>query len=180
MSLARYFSKLAALVGSDGKVPAAALATGAVTADAVSANTITLAKLARVGSAGQVLMSNGAGADPSYQALPAGGVTSLNGQTGAITDTNLYAIGSYVTGRPQNATVYPVNSTLAGSSLYATSGALRWVQGGGWIDLSDTNYFANTNMYTLVNTGTWRCVSPCGLYTINSSSYSTGLWVRIS
>lgn len=108
-----------------------------------------------------------------------GGVTSLNGQTGAITDTNLYAIGSYVTGRPQNNTVYAVNSTLAGSSLYATSGAIRWV-GSGWIDLSDSSYYANTNMYTHVNTGTWRCVSPCGAYQIGGGTYSTGLWVRIS
>jgi hypothetical protein len=33
----------------------------------IDANTIQLAKLARVGTAGQVLTSNGAGADPSYQ-----------------------------------------------------------------------------------------------------------------
>jgi len=39
---------------------------------AVAANGVTLAKLAREGAAGQVLMSNGAGADPSYQSLPAG------------------------------------------------------------------------------------------------------------
>ena len=63
MSIARYLSKLGALLGSDGKVSTAAMA--------------------RQGSAGQVLTSNGAGADPSYQAV-AGGVTTVDGVAGAV------------------------------------------------------------------------------------------------
>ncbi|MBI3504144.1 MAG: tail fiber protein [Proteobacteria bacterium] len=39
---------------------------------AVAANGVSTARLAREGSAGQVLTSNGAAADPSYQPLPAG------------------------------------------------------------------------------------------------------------
>lgn len=53
----------------------ASMAVGGTSADrtvAVAANGVTLAKLARQGSPGQVLTSNGAGADPSYQSLPAG------------------------------------------------------------------------------------------------------------
>lgn len=98
-----------------------------------------------------------------------GGVTSLNGQTGAITNTDLYAIGSYVTGRPANSTTYNVNSTVAGSSLYAT------IPSGVWS--TSTGTWANTATPTLVNTGTWRCVSPASL---TGTSASSGLWVRIS
>lgn len=46
------------------------------------------------GTSGNVLTSTGTGWTSS--ALPAGGVTSLNGQTGAITTTTFGAIGSIV------------------------------------------------------------------------------------
>ena len=117
------------------------------------------------GTSGNVLTSNGSAWTSA--ALPAGGVTSLNGQTGAITNTSLYAIGSYVIGRPFNLTSYSVDSTIAGSSLYATSLA-------GGVN-SQPNWFAGSGQ-TLVNTGTWRCVSPA---TVSGSGYC-GLWVRIS
>jgi hypothetical protein len=105
-----------------------------------------------------------------------GGVTSLNGQTGAITDTNLYSIGGYITGRPANSTSYGVNSTIAGSSLhstacqvsYDTTFRLNWASG--------TAVPAGTT--TLINTGTWRCVSPAGGTIFGSAA--AGLWVRIS
>jgi microcystin-dependent protein len=53
----------------------ASIAVGGTPADrtvALAANGVTLAKLAREGAPGQVLMSNGPGGDPSYQPLPAG------------------------------------------------------------------------------------------------------------
>jgi hypothetical protein len=106
-----------------------------------------------------------------------GGVTSLNGQTGAITNTNLYAIGSYVTGRTQNTTAYTVNSTLAGSSLYATSPEIFWSSTNSqWRPAGSTSDVSAS--ITLVNTGTWRCVSPAPV--AGSTSAYTGLWVRIS
>jgi hypothetical protein len=121
------------------------------------------------GTSGNVLTSDGTAWTSA--ALPAGGVTSLNGQTGAITNTSLYAIGSYISGRPQNLTAYAVDSTIAGSSLYATP------PGGGY---NGANWTFGTTTITpgvvLVNTGTWRCVSPA--YAV-ASSYN-GLWVRIS
>ena len=106
-----------------------------------------------------------------------GGVTSLNGQTGAITDTTLYAIGSYITGRPQNSSTYGVNSTIAGSSLYSTAPTGVWIGGkqntwgGGFYG---SNAGAGQN---LTNTGTWRCVSSA--YFANGWA-TAGLWVRIS
>ena len=88
--------------------------------------------------------------------------------------TTLYAIGTYVTGRPQDNAAYAVNTTIAGSSLYSTSGGAGfssfWRFGG-----RDTL----NNGATLVNTGTWRCVSPCGTESFNGAGVA-GLWVRIS
>ena len=107
--------------------------------------------------------------------IPPAGVTSLNGQTGAIVNTNLYAIGSYITGMPASSTAYAVNATVAGSILYSTSAQLSY-NSGFKLNLAIGNAAA-ANMYSLVNVGTWRCVSPVG-----SSVYGSpaGLWVRIS
>jgi hypothetical protein len=123
------------------------------------------------GSNGNVLTSNGT---VWTSAAPAGGVTSLNGQTGAITNTTLYAIGSYINGGPLNLTNYAVNATIAGSSLYSTSAGATYTSGSvfNW-----ANGNPLTNGSTLVNTGTWRCVSPLGTST---SLRPNGLWVRIS
>jgi hypothetical protein len=126
------------------------------------------------GSNGNVLTSNGTSWVSS--APPAGGVTSLNGQTGAITNTDYAAIGSYVVGRPPNGTSYAVTNTVAGTSLrtmptgYAYSTFYGFVIQPGNASNQDANC-------PLVNTGTWRCVSPA--FFLGSSSYA-GLWVRIS
>jgi hypothetical protein len=102
-----------------------------------------------------------------------GGVTSLNGQTGAITDTNLYSIGSYINGRPANATNYGLNSTIAGSSLRTLPTAGYW-NGSGFIQFANGGALSSD----LINTGTWRCVSPA--YSGPFGWAWTGIWVRIS
>lgn len=139
---------------------------------APSGGTLTAAQggtgLTSVGTSGNVLTSNGTAWVSS--ALPAGGVTSLNGQTGAITNTDLYAIGSYVTGRPQNTTNYAKDSTIAGSSLYSPSVGAYW-NGSTWAISGLGSVGAD-----LVNTGTWRCVSRA----FGSADGASGLWVRIS
>ena len=101
-------------------------------------------------------------------ATVSGGVTSLNGQSGAITNTSLYAIGSYVIGRPQNTTTYSPNSTIAGSSLYSCSTNAAYSPCG----------WSNNNGPVFINTGTWRCMSTAPGQT-NTVGYP-GLWVRIS
>ena len=123
------------------------------------------------GTSGNILTSNGTA---WTSAAPSGGVTSLNGQTGAITNTDLYAIGSYIIGGPLNLTNYAVNATIAGSSLHSTSAGAVYTSGSvfNW-----ANGNTLTNGSTLVNTGTWRCVSPLGTST---SLRPNGLWVRIS
>lgn len=101
-----------------------------------------------------------------------GGVTSINGQTGAVVNTTLYAIGSYINGRPQNLTSYAIDATIAGSSLYNVTPGGIW-DGSSW---SISGVGAITP--TLVNTGTWRCMSACPAN--GSTAANTGLWVRIS
>jgi hypothetical protein len=128
-------------------------------------------------------------------ALSGGGVTSLNGQTGAIDNTTQYAIGSYVLGRPLNVTSYN-NSTIAGSSLYAAGSTLysnfgafsnnengTGTYGPRW-QIANNLAGSISNATSLVNTGSWRCVSIAGgwRYNANPENYDDfallGLWVR--
>jgi hypothetical protein len=117
------------------------------------------------GSSGNVLTSNGTTWTSS--SLPAGGVTSLNGATGAITNTTFQAIGSYVLGLGPTANSAPtwnVNSTYSGGSIgvYGYTG------------------FTLTNPQTL--TGTWRALgSLTNASAMSGNSYfGPTLFVRIS
>lgn len=72
----------------DGGVDTPDLATGAVTGSKLAANAVSLDKVARVGTAGQILVSGGPSADPSYQNNPpafASGTVMLFVQTTAPT-----------------------------------------------------------------------------------------------
>lgn len=67
------------------------VADGAVsTAAKIANNIITLNKLARTGTSGQVLTSGGTGSDP-YWSAPSAGVASVGGNTGAVTNAQLLA-----------------------------------------------------------------------------------------
>ena len=151
------------------------VASGGTGAATLTANNVLLGngtsavQVVAPGTSGNVLTSNGT--TWSSTALPAGGVTSLNGQTGAITNTSLYAIGSYVSGRPGNTTNYNVDSTLAGSSLYQVTANAQYVSGSGFVAAGSAFSPA------LVNTGTWRCVTQSATV---SAEGLVGLWVRIS
>lgn len=123
-------------------------------------------------------------------AAPAGGVTSLNGQTGAITNTSIDAIGSYcaalIGAWPGDGVTVrtSVGGTVAGSSL-----RYNFTPSGGSGDIS--NFSSSIDqVYSGGGTalsGTWRCVSrdyrrtlvnPCtGQW---NGSYYCGLWVRVS
>ena len=122
------------------------------------------------GTSGNVLTSNGT----TWQSTASnGGVTSVNSVTGAVSTVALYDIGSFVFGRPANATNYAVNSTIAGSSLYAVSNNCHYYNPG-----SSWNTFSTgAPTQTLVNTGNWRCVSPAGG---DGTWGEAGLWVRYS
>jgi hypothetical protein len=97
--------------------------------------------------------------------------------------TTQYAIGSYVLGRPQNSTNYD-NATIAGTSLYASFAPYAFnhiIEGVGFTGY--TTYQATISGYgvmftpgtSLVNTGSWRCVS---LASGSGAFGAAGLWVR--
>ena len=88
--------------------------------------------------------------------------------------------GSYILGRPLNNTSYN-NSTIAGSSLYASGSqsSTRWDSEGQAMTFIASNGSGNS----LVNTGSWRCVSIAPGNGINSGLGTDGygqlgLWVR--
>jgi hypothetical protein len=173
--------------GVTGTLPVANGGTGATT---FTANSVVLgngtsalnANLVAPGTNGNVLTSNGS--TWTSAAAAGGGVTSLNGQTGAVVNTTQYAIGSYVMGRPFDITIYN-NATIAGSSLYAVTDTTLIQRG----EENNNNFWINSNgspvtgatYNSLVNTGSWRCVSLAGtIYSTGGAGTraSSGLWVR--
>lgn len=82
----------------------------------------------------------------------------------------LYGIGSYVIGRPANATSYPPGNTISGTILCVTSPGSSY-------NNSTMVWNGGTPSPTLISVGNWLCVSPA--YGTGSFGYS-GLWVRIS
>ena len=127
------------------------------------------------GSNGNLLTSNGT--TWTSAAPPAGGVTSLNGQTGAITNTGAGNIGSYFVGSTtaSGTTAYAAGATVAGSSLIQTntSGAAPFQYGNASSDYGSAGF-----------SGTWRNMAgrvPSGTEYPGDSGYRNhALWVRIS
>lgn len=116
-----------------------------------------------------------------------GGVTSLNGQTGAITNTGYGSIGSYVVGWGANSTGYTNGSTIAGSDIAYTSSNSY----GAFSHLTAANGSSSPSMPTVMGSsgggysfasqglsGTWRCMTKGGGGGTNYRQWH--LWVRIS
>jgi hypothetical protein len=93
---------------ADGAVTTNKLSSTGVTAGTYTTATVTVDAKGRITSA-----SSGSG----------GGVSSLNGQTGAIVDTNYGAIGGYVIGNVTTNTEQGmnINSTYSGSSIVSST-----------------------------------------------------------
>jgi hypothetical protein len=163
---------------ADGAVTTNKLSNSGVTAGTYTTATVTVDAKGRVTSA-----SSGSG----------GGVTSLNGQTGAITNTNFDSIGSYVValyainapGTQSQQSVTNYNTTVAGSSLrynFSTTG----LRGAGLL----TFWTSGSNSYGGGGSslsGTWRLLSYETRVGTTQDSYGQfnriwypGLWVRIS
>jgi len=146
------------------------LSTGANVA--VAGNLLTGGVVSATGNiTGSYILGNGS----QLTGITAGGVTSLNGQTGAITDTTFAAVGSYVTGRPANDTLYIVNDTVSGSILYSICPRATWYGSG----YSVPNVFSDDALPVLVGLGTWQCMSAAYGDPPGNIGYA-GLWVRIS
>ena len=111
-----------------------------------------------------------------------GGVTSLNGQTGAITNTDYGAIGSYVIASENDYTVsqerFP-NGTVAGSTLFRSNRTdtgqpqgINMIQFGG-------SYIESSAATSLGLSGTWRRMTR-SRNGDNGTSSASNLYVRIS
>jgi hypothetical protein len=116
-----------------------------------------------------------------------GGVTSLNGQTGAITNTDFQAIGSYaVLMNNQDATL-AINGTRAGSSLwyntnYTDSPSNNSLTNNNYSRFPGVNY--NVGKTGTAVSGTWRKLDDGSVYVNNTCIgyryYGLSLYVRIS
>jgi hypothetical protein len=133
---------------------------------------------------GNLLTSNGT--TWTSAAPPASGVTSLNGQTGAITNTTFDSIGSCAILVSAQTSDTAVGGTIAGSSLRynlsnlnsGTSGSLAF---GFIIQNSNTYNGGGTSV-----SGTWRKMSGGPNYVVIVGCTDTyyyfmaALWVRVS
>jgi hypothetical protein len=156
------------------------VADGGTGASSITANSVILGNgssalngnLVAPSTNGNVLTSNGTTWVSSAPA--ATGVTSLNGQTGAITNTGFNSIGSYTAGVGVNGTTYNVGDTIAGSSIRQNTSdqqsAFTNVQ---------TNAGSNSNQG---QTGTWRAMTKGVSYSGGEGEFYLGsiLWVRVS
>ena len=159
-------------------LPVASGGTGAATLTAnnvLLGNGTSAVQAVAPGTSGNVLTSNGT--TWTSAALPAGGVTSLNGQTGAITNTDYGAIGSYVAAGSNalGTGVSHVNVTVAGSSLVYSNQAPNAGPLGA-SDAASIQVLSNANQSASLS-GTWRLMTR--VYRAGTA-FPIGIFVRIS
>lgn len=120
---------------------------------------------ANYGTSGQVLTSNGSGAAASWTTIS------------TSPPTTLYAIGTYIVGRPSNLNDYVPNDTIAGSSLNGVT-TPAYYTGTSFYIYNAQQGGARSTSTNNVGTGTWRCMSRA--WGNSSDTAGSGLWVRIS
>lgn len=106
----------------------------------------------------------------------AGGVTSLNGQKGAVVSTDYGAIGSCVLAAKSNSGLV---ATVAGETIAASSLRVSIVNTGIYVPLREADALVATPSLS----GTWRALNSCGSggqIMSDSSFYMQTLWTRIS
>ena len=107
-------------------------------------------------TAGHVLMANGAGAAPSFQALPASGITSVSGTANQVTATT---VGSAVTLSTPSTFIAPgtiasTTTNTAGTDFISTAGNLKLPTSTstvGQIQINSTRFFHNYGSNDLKN-----------------------------
>lgn len=104
------------------------------------------------------------------------GVTSLNGQTGAITNTTYGAIGSYCIAAGATNTIYAAGATIAGSALIHVNNNTNTARAI-WLDDAVGGTVSNMSL-----SGTYRAMNRVGTYNniVGGTGYVPTLWVRIS
>ena len=173
-----------------GLTTALTVAQGGTGATSLAANNVLLGnntsavQAVAPGTSGNVLTSNGT---TWTSAAPSGGVTSLNGQTGAITNTDYGAIGSYVIAAENDyafSTQRLPDVTVAGSAL-VRSGAASGTNttlgiNGGTGQSSADNGVSSATAVSLGLSGTWRRMTRSINSSATTNSSGTNLYVRIS
>jgi hypothetical protein len=166
-----------------GTLPVANGGTGAATLtsnNVLLGNGTSALQVVAPGSNGNILTSNGT---TWTSATPAGGgVTSLNGQTGAITNTDYGVIGSYVIAAENNygaSTERLPNVTVAGSSLVRDNATSSTSASRPFNGTTTANQVVSSVVTSLSLSGTWRRMTR----SVNSNAGTTSalnLYVRIS
>lgn len=170
---------------ADAAVTAVKIADANVTTPKIADANVTTAKIADANVTSAKLAAGAAAANLGFTPANSAATVNLTGDqtiggvktftsgvrfndgttqtTAASTPTTLYAVGTYVIGRPNSTggSTFAVNSTIAGSSLYAVSAGAVTSGTGGGVSTPGEGY-GITGGSTLVNTGSWRCVSPAG------------------
>jgi hypothetical protein len=178
------------LDATDGLTGAVPVANGGTGQTSLSANAVILGngtsgvQTVAPSTSGNVLVSNGT--TWVSQAPSGGGVTSLNGQTGAITTTTFGNIGNTALVMLYSTSTFKISDTVSGSILYyPTSATYRsdsgyivssYTDGGQYTAIGfstgsqtatpfrrvngNTGFVAPLGCTTL--SGTWRIVSLCG------------------
>ena len=145
---------------------------GALSADTVGASQITDNT---VGAAELNVSGNGT----SGQALTSDADGSMTFTTISSDPPTTYrAIGTYVLGRQNSGSGNAVDSTLAGSQLYAQGAKGVYTSDGGEEQVF-TGFRSGTES-SHVNTGTWRCMTGVNSGSTSVNLATNGLWVRIS
>jgi hypothetical protein len=171
MGLARNLSKFKPSV--DGLVEANDIAEGAVGSDALAATAVTAGTYGTASAIPAITVDADGRITGVTTNAVSGGVTSLNGQTGAITDTSYGAIGSYFLGSytGNENTPLAANGTVAGSTLIRA------------LELTIRIGDFSTNYESAGLTGTYRNMAgniSDGVSQGGSGYRINGLFVRIS
>lgn len=151
--------------------------TTGISASALSTGTVPTARLAS-GTANSTTYLRG---DQTW-ATVSGGVTSLNGQTGAITNTDYGSIGSYIIAAENTYTAslerLP-DVTVAGSTLVRATNVANTTGSQGINGVNGSPSVASTNATSLSFSGTWRRLTRSMNITSGVGS-GLNLYVRVS
>lgn len=161
----------------------------------ISYNTVGAPKADGTGASGTwgINISGNAATATSATTAANGGVTSVNGQTGAVSMLAYGSIGSYViagsTSMGTNNTLYDAGTTVAGSTLVrslenASGGnsqvSLNALVGNGGTMTGSTGEGQYANNVNLGLTGTWRSMTAAYITSSLYGQYPMTLFVRIS
>jgi hypothetical protein len=172
-----------------GLTTALAVSQGGTGAATLTANNVLLGngtsalQAVAPGSSGNLLTSNGT--TWTSAAPPASGVTSLNGQTGAVTTTNFDGIGSCAILVSAQTSDTAVGGTIAGSSLrynLSTINNGRGTLSFGYINGTGNSYGGGGTAVSgtwrkMAGGENWREIEICGG---NNYYFIATLWMRIS